>query len=71
MLPREQGRVIATMFRDEVMPQGICAPYRVELDGPERRRVWVPTDGDTVSRVAARGCAPLGLLLGWPRLLGL
>mmetsp|Transcript_28785 Transcript_28785/g.92217 ORF Transcript_28785/g.92217 Transcript_28785/m.92217 type:complete len:217 (-) Transcript_28785:287-937(-) len=59
-----RGTVAAIMFRDEFMPQGLVAPYQVELDEPDAhsrgvscgsRRVWCPMDAEEVIRVAAPG----------------
>ena len=42
------GRVHALLYRDEKMPAGLVAPYRVEIE--EGRLIFVPSDHDSLVR---------------------
>jgi hypothetical protein len=46
------GTVAALMHRDDLLPEGVVAPYLVELEGG--RRVWAPQDHDEVVRSIRR-----------------
>ena len=44
------GRVHALLYRDEKMPAGLVAPYRVRLEGEEGRLIFVPSDQESLVR---------------------
>ena len=46
------GTVAALLHRDDLLPEGVVAPYLVELEGG--RRVWAPQDHDEVVRSIRR-----------------
>ncbi|KAL3917499.1 MAG: hypothetical protein SGPRY_006381 [Prymnesium sp.] len=45
-----KGKVVQLMYRDDNMPQGLIAPYQVELE--DGSLIWAPSDVDCVIRKA-------------------
>jgi len=45
-----KGSVVAHMYRDEVMPPGMVAPYQVQLDGGDL--IYAPEDTNELIRKA-------------------
>ena len=43
------GTVVALNYRDDQMPQGLVAPYQIDLDNG--RLIWAPKDDDCVIRI--------------------
>jgi len=46
----QKGEVVALMYRDEFMPQGVVAPYQVKLEGGSL--IYAPHDDDQLIRKA-------------------
>ena len=48
------GVIVAHLYRDENMPQGVVAPYQIRLDEDDDL-IWAPADNDCVLRAIGGG----------------
>jgi len=48
----EKGVIVAQLYRDETMPQGMLAPYQIQLHDDEESLIFAPFDDDQVIRAA-------------------
>ena len=48
----EKGVIVAQLYRDETMPQGMLAPYQIHLHDDEESLIFAPFDDDQVIRAA-------------------